>query len=117
MRFAGFAQQVLQFIFVDAVAHFKTGNCKVASLDLQLRLANLVLASKFRYIRSPSTEMQSINENDFECLASTGVNTLATAHIVAFDLNWAWEVLPDIAPYKRLSELAATWFGGQAAIP
>jgi hypothetical protein len=61
--------------------------------------------------------MQSINENDFECLASTGVNTLATAHIVAFDLNWAWELSTRYRPYKGLSHLAATWFGGQSAIP
>ena len=31
-----------------------------------------------RCIRSTPTEMQSMSENDFECLASTGVNTLGT---------------------------------------
>ena len=36
------------------------------------------MGSKFRCIRSTPTEMQSINENDFECLASTGVNTPET---------------------------------------
>jgi hypothetical protein len=30
------------------------------------------------HIRSTPTEMQSINENDFECFASTGVNTPET---------------------------------------
>src|SRR5260370_37729685 len=34
--------------------------------------------SKFRCIRSTPTEMQSIRENDFECLASTRVNTPGT---------------------------------------
>jgi len=33
------------------------------------------IGSKLRCIRSTPTEMQSISENDFECLASTGVNT------------------------------------------
>src|ERR1700716_1527652 len=36
------------------------------------------MGSKFRCIRSTPTEMQSIRENDFECFASTGVNTLGT---------------------------------------
>src|SRR5271157_417256 len=36
------------------------------------------IGSKFRCMRSTPTEMQSISENDFECLASTGVNTLGT---------------------------------------
>src|ERR1019366_9476683 len=35
--------------------------------------------SKFRCIRSTPAEMQSTSENDFECFASTGVNTPATA--------------------------------------
>jgi hypothetical protein len=34
--------------------------------------------SKFRCIRSTPTETQSISENDFECFASTGVNTRKT---------------------------------------
>jgi len=33
------------------------------------------IESKLRCLRSTPTEMQSIRENDFECLASTGVNT------------------------------------------
>src|SRR6266567_6319361 len=36
------------------------------------------IGSKFRCIRSTPTEMQSMSENDFECLASTGVNTPGT---------------------------------------
>src|SRR6266852_3500978 len=36
------------------------------------------IGSKFRCIRSTPTEMQSISENDFECFASTGVNTPET---------------------------------------
>jgi hypothetical protein len=33
------------------------------------------MGSKFRCIRSTTTEMQSMSENNFECLARTGVNT------------------------------------------
>src|SRR5260370_24909267 len=36
------------------------------------------IGSKLRCIRSTPTEMQSMSENDFECFASTGVNTPAT---------------------------------------
>src|SRR6266851_3881798 len=36
------------------------------------------IGSKFRCIRSTPTERQSMSENDFECFASTGVNTPAT---------------------------------------
>jgi hypothetical protein len=36
------------------------------------------IGSKFRCIRSTPTEMQSLSENDFECFASTGVNTPGT---------------------------------------
>ena len=36
------------------------------------------IGSKFRCMRSTPTEMQSMSENDFECFASTGVNTLVT---------------------------------------
>src|SRR5882762_11677628 len=36
------------------------------------------IGSKFRGIRSTPTEMQSTSENDFECFASTGVNTPQT---------------------------------------
>jgi hypothetical protein len=39
----------------------------------------LRIGSKFLCIRSTPTETQSINENDFECLARTGVNTSVTA--------------------------------------
>ena len=35
--------------------------------------------SKLRCMRSTPTEMQSINENDFECFAKTGVKSPATA--------------------------------------
>src|SRR5229473_7398310 len=38
----------------------------------------LRIGSKFRCIRSTPTEMQSMSENDFECFASTGVNTPGT---------------------------------------
>ena len=41
-------------------------------------LVRLRIGSKLRCIRSTPTEMQSISENDFECLASTGVNTHGT---------------------------------------
>jgi hypothetical protein len=33
------------------------------------------IGSKFRCMRSTSTEMQSMSEKDFECFARTGVNT------------------------------------------
>src|SRR5215472_14304186 len=36
------------------------------------------IGSKLRCMRSTPTEVQSIKENDFECLASTGVNTPGT---------------------------------------
>src|SRR5258708_7289453 len=36
------------------------------------------IGSKFRCMRSTPTEMQSISENDFECFASTAVNTPET---------------------------------------
>src|SRR5229473_7690453 len=36
------------------------------------------IGSKFRCMRSTPTEMQSMSENDFECFASTGVNTPVT---------------------------------------
>jgi hypothetical protein len=36
------------------------------------------MGSKFRCIRSMPTEMQSMSENDLECLASTGVNAPGT---------------------------------------
>src|SRR5216684_38389 len=36
------------------------------------------IGSKLRCIRSTPTEMQSMSENDFECFASTGVNTPVT---------------------------------------
>ena len=35
-------------------------------------------APSFRWIRSTATEMQSMSENDFQCFASTGVNTPVT---------------------------------------
>src|SRR5208282_5859678 len=38
----------------------------------------LGIGSKFRFIRSTPTEIQSMSENDFECLASTGVNAPGT---------------------------------------
>ncbi len=38
----------------------------------------LRIGSKFRCIRSTPTERQSTSENDFECFASTGVNTPET---------------------------------------
>src|ERR1019366_8495317 len=37
------------------------------------------IGSKLRCIRSTPTEMQSISENDFECLARTGVKSPAKA--------------------------------------
>jgi hypothetical protein len=39
----------------------------------------LRMGSKFRCIRSTPTEMQSMSEKDFECLASTGVKSPANA--------------------------------------
>src|SRR5579864_6288924 len=38
----------------------------------------LRIGSKLRCMRSTPTEMQSIRQNDFECLAKTGVNTAGT---------------------------------------
>jgi hypothetical protein len=45
----------------------------------------LRMGSKFLCIRSTPTEMQSIGENDFECLASTGVKSPATAMFEQID--------------------------------
>jgi hypothetical protein len=39
------------------------------------------IGSKFRCIRSTPTEMQSMSENDFECLARTGVKSLLNAKL------------------------------------
>src|SRR5215470_4315686 len=38
------------------------------------------IGSKLRCIRSTPTEMQSMSENDFECLANTGVSLWKTTH-------------------------------------
>jgi hypothetical protein len=46
----------------------------VSSLLCQVSTC-LRMSSKFRRIRSTPTEMQSISKKDFECFASTGVNT------------------------------------------
>jgi len=46
--------------------HFTDDGRKLEQFQLRLR--------KFRCIRSTPTEMQSMSENDFECLARTGVN-------------------------------------------
>lgn len=53
-----------------AASTFKSGS--------QLGSRCLRMGSKFRCIRSTPTEMQSIRKNDFECLASTDVNTPET---------------------------------------
>jgi hypothetical protein len=51
---------------------FGSDVCQFTSVP---RLNLLSHGSKFLCIRSTPTEMQSIRENDFECFASTGVNT------------------------------------------
>ena len=43
-----------------------------------MKLEMSQIGSKFRCIRSTPTEMQSMSENDFECFASTDVNTPET---------------------------------------
>src|ERR1035437_5286895 len=43
----------------------------------------LRIGSKFRCIRSTPTEMESMSENDFECFASTGVNTPGTMLLIS----------------------------------
>src|SRR5260370_38823389 len=55
--------------------------CLVLRLEVKLSChpsTCLRIGSKLRCIRSTPTEMQSIRENDFECFASTGVNTPGT---------------------------------------
>src|SRR5216684_8778687 len=47
----------------------------------------LRIGSKFRCIRSTPTERQSMSENDFECFASTGVNTPGTISPVDIGLR------------------------------
>src|SRR5260370_12818541 len=71
------------------------------------------IGSKLRCIRSTPTEMQSISENDFECLASTGVKCPANAmfeHIKnrrsKFSIRCSWQtrvVQPDTAPTQRFT--------------
>src|SRR5215469_10421253 len=52
------------------------------------------MGSKFRCMRSTPTETQSTSENDFECLASTGVNVPGT-------------MSPDSGPYdSQLAQFA-----------
>jgi hypothetical protein len=56
--------------FIDttfAVTFLSSLRCQVSTC--------LRIGSKFRCIRSTPTETQSISENDFECLAKTGVIT------------------------------------------
>ncbi len=64
------------------------------------------IGSKFRCIRSTPTEMQSISENDFECFASTGVNTRGTMLPNCFGRS------PSAAPRDRVS-VTAPIPGGQ----
>jgi hypothetical protein len=45
----------------------------------------LRIGSKLRCIRSTPTEMQSMSENDFECVASTGVKSPANAIVRAHE--------------------------------
>src|SRR5690348_18334626 len=61
------------------------------------------IGSKFRCIRSTPTEMQSMSENDFECLASTGVKSPLNAmfehtktrypQVIANRMLLSWEFL------------------------
>lgn len=44
------------------------------SSNASLQVSTCRIGSKFLCIRSTPTEMWSISENDFECLARTGVN-------------------------------------------
>jgi hypothetical protein len=59
--------------FVDD--HLRGDVRQFASLP---RFTCLRIGSKFRCMRSTPTEMRSMSENDFECFASTGVNTPVT---------------------------------------
>jgi hypothetical protein len=43
------------------------------------------IGSKFRCMRSTPTDVQSMSENDFECFASTGVNTPETMFVTKVD--------------------------------
>jgi len=56
--------------FVDD--HFRSD---IGEFTLLPRLHLLRIGSKFLCIRSTPTEMQSMRENDFECLARTGVKS------------------------------------------
>ena len=74
------ASQVLrgfQFAFNERFVdhHLGDGVGQVASLPASTCIR---MGSKFRCIQSTPTEMQSMGENDFECLASTGVNSPET---------------------------------------
>src|SRR6266851_5719448 len=59
------------------------------------------MGSKLRCIRSTPTEKQSISENDFECLASTGVNTPETM-FPRFNVAFKAVVVPASLLHHRL---------------
>src|SRR5260370_4362 len=50
------------------------------------------MGSKLRCIRSTPTEMESISENDFECLARTGVNAPETMFLI-LPVQSTWTLL------------------------
>jgi len=57
------------------LAHSHKQRCSTIGWLSNLLQSYFLIGSKLRCIRSTPTEMQSMSENDFECLASTGVNT------------------------------------------
>jgi hypothetical protein len=74
-----------QFSFYDA--SYTTTFAVTSARSLRCHASTCSrIGSKFRCMRSTPTEMQSVRENDFECLASTGVKTAVTQKL-AFILN------------------------------
>src|SRR4030095_8290440 len=70
------------------------------------------MGSKFRCIRSTPTETQSINENDFECFASTGVNTPGTMFPNSGTVNIKSPRSPLRDPHGGLEGFVLSWLEG-----
>jgi hypothetical protein len=61
--------------------------------------------SKLRCMRSTPTEMQSINENDFECFAKTGVNTRPMAKTTDDGQTFNNPVVEELPTIRQLTDL------------
>src|ERR1700747_469389 len=71
------------------------------------------IGSKLRCIRSTPTEMQSMSENDFECFASTGVNTPGTMFPNSGPVNIKFPRSPLRDPHRGLEGVVLSWLEGR----